>query len=181
MKKALKFIKRQFQILIQFYQGLFYSMMLGCLFGVGILTTYETFGNKAQDVTSVSLYYPFAIFAACASICFSWVRAVDTSQNEKIDRIRICAEGFLLSAILFLISSLFKYLSMHPIDGSKSIVKFFKNFLSIMNWVFPYIFIIAYLIGAVAMYRILILLIFKRVSYFKRPPLPEIEESKNNQ
>lgn len=49
-----------------------------------------------------------------------------------------------------------------------------------MNWVFPHIFIVAFLIGSVAIQRILILLIFKRVSYFERQPIAEINEYKNH-
>ena len=154
--------------------------MIGCLFGVGVLSIYDTFGNKNIDVTSVSLYYPFAIFAACGAICFSWVRAVDSSHAEKIERIRVCAEDFLLSAILFLISSLFKYSTIHPLDNSKKLARALKNFLSFMDWVFPIIFIIAYLIGAIAIMRILVLLIFKRVSLFDRPTTSEGEEPKND-
>jgi hypothetical protein len=154
--------------------------MIGCLFGVGVLTIYETFGNRNLDVTSVSLYYPFAIFAACGAICFSWVRAVDTSQSEKIKRIRVCAEGFLLSAILFLISSLFKYSTIHSVNSSKKFGATLKNFISFMEWVFPIVFIIAYLIGAIAVMRILVLLIFKRVSLFDSPRVHNVEEQKND-
>jgi hypothetical protein len=178
--KLLKIVKRQFEVYQTFFLGLTYSLMIGCLFGVGVLIIYDTFGNKSLDVTSLSLYYPFAIFAACAAICFSWVRAVDLSQQEKIDRIRVCAEGFLLSAILFLISSLFKYSTIHPINSSKKLAATLKNFALFMDWVFPILFIIAYLIGAVAVVRVLVLLIFKRVSLFDRSTVHNIEDQKND-
>ena len=154
--------------------------MVGCLFGVGVLMIYDTFGNRNLDVTAVSLYYPFAIFAACGAICFSWVRAVDSSQTEKMERIRVCAEGFLLSAILFLISSLFKYATIHPIKSSTKWDAILKNYISFMEWVFPIIFIVAYLVGAIAVMRILVLLIFKRVSLFDRTRVENIEEQNND-
>jgi hypothetical protein len=130
-------IKEQFGVSQKFFLALGYSLIIGILFGIGVLAIYDTFGNKKQDVTSISLYYPFAIFAACGAICFSWVRAVDSSQTVKIQRIRICAENFLLSAILFLMASLFKYFSIHNVDYSNKMGKVLKNFFLFMDWIFP--------------------------------------------
>lgn len=44
--KFLKFLRRQFEVSKAAFLGLGYSLMLGCLFGVGVLTIYDTFRNK---------------------------------------------------------------------------------------------------------------------------------------
>lgn len=178
MKKIFAILKRQIEILLKGYLGMAYGLVIGSLFGFGIFAVYETLGNQKLDVTSTSLYYPFAIFAACGAICFSWVRAIDPSQTVKIDRVRLCAENFLLSAILFLVASLFKLFTIHPISESKGIAKMLKSYSVFMNWGFPFIFIIAYFVGAVSIMRVLVLLIFRRISLYDRSNPKEQKELK---
>lgn len=178
MKKIFAILKRQIEISIKGFRAMTYAVVIVSLFGFGIGAVYETLGSLNQDVTSTSLYYPFAIFAACGAICFSWVRAIEPSQTVKIDRVRLCAENFFLSAILFLIASLFKLFAIHPLSENNVIIKTFKNSSVFINWAFPFIFVVAYFIGVVSIMRILVLLIFKRISLFDKSNPKEQQEIK---
>jgi hypothetical protein len=75
-----------------------------------------------DDTTSLT-NIGFAIFAALASVCFGWSRALD--NNKELNRTQnIVASGelFLFSGIMFLFASATKYVSMHLTDIGKTIL-----------------------------------------------------------
>jgi hypothetical protein len=58
----------------------------------------------------------FAIMGACASICFSWARNVDTLNTKLAKQITFCGERSFLSAIVFVLASALKFFVIHQAD-----------------------------------------------------------------
>jgi hypothetical protein len=71
--------------------------------------------DPKSDTTGIT-NYGFAILAAFASIAFSWSRAVNPENKEKIKRIVEAGEDWFKSAILFLFASGIKFMSFKSVE-----------------------------------------------------------------
>ena len=113
LKRILKNSNILFVVLLQ---AMFISFLAGAIIAV--------FMNP--NVNTISLTNAgFAILIAISSVCFSWARNID-KQNDEFDqynRIMDCAIDSIYSAILYLMSSGFKFLSIGLIntEGYKNI------------------------------------------------------------
>ena len=90
---------------------IFFGIILLFVFLAGGIFIIFTFGKTSYDTTSIT-NAGFAIFAGCASVCFSWARNL---ENNKVmhNKINIYGESLFLSALCFVIASLLKYIIIH--------------------------------------------------------------------
>lgn len=102
---------------------------------VGGIVVNDLFVVRAQETINLT-YYGFAIFAALASISFTYSRTFDNGDSTQIF-LRQVGERFFFSAIGFLIGSVLNYLTVHvfstPLTGNyisvmKPIVQFVGGF-----------------------------------------------------
>lgn len=87
-----------------------------------------TFGNPAFDTTSIT-NAGFAVFAGCASVCFSWAR--NTEDQRVAGKIKLSGERFFFSSLCFVVASLLKFITLHRQELINS------KILSIIHYLFP--------------------------------------------
>lgn len=102
------------------------GIFLVFIFLSGALFILITFGNRSFDTTSIT-NAGFAIFAGCASVCFSWARNID----ERIisHKIRLSGERFFFSSLCFVVASLLKYIYLHREQLISTKILIYVNFL----------------------------------------------------
>ena len=71
--------------------------------------------DPRSDTTGIT-NYGFAILAGFASIAFSWSRAVNPDNKQKIRKIVEAGEDWFKSAILFLFASGIKFMSFRLVE-----------------------------------------------------------------
>jgi hypothetical protein len=89
---------------------IFFAVILVFVFIAGGSFIIFTFGKSSFDTTSFT-NAGFAIFAGCASVCFSWARNLEDRAMDN--KITMYGEGLFLSALCFVIASLLKYILIH--------------------------------------------------------------------
>jgi hypothetical protein len=116
---------------------------------LSLLTIKFAFGNsKTIRLTNIC----FAIFAALASICFSWNKS---EYVEPLDRKGILQAGelSLLGAVLFLIASALKYASISTLANSSEVLyKFFNIFFIVLLF---FLYMISFFVGTLSVMKIL--------------------------
>ena len=145
-------------------------------------TTMDTFGNKNIRTTELTNII-FAIFAASASLCFSYSKTLDPEEKNKIKRVRYSGECLFLGAIFFLTASGLKYVSLrvepsHPI-GLRAVL------YQIVGILYDILFYAASFLGILAYYGLVYILARKYTSFVAPPwtdesdkpikPVPEIK------
>lgn len=69
----------------------------------------QHFENGKVDTTALT-NIGFAIFAAVSSVCFSWLKSLDTEKEKLlIVNLRNCGEASFYAGILFVLASALKY------------------------------------------------------------------------
>ena len=119
------------------------SVFLIFIFLSGALFILITFGNTSFDTTSIT-NAGFAIFAGCASVCFSWAR----NNEDKViaDRIKLSGERFFFSSLCFVAASLLKFIFLHRQQLiSPEILKYVSFMFPFLNFLGGLIFFAAYL------------------------------------
>ena len=107
---------------------IFFGIILLFVFLAGGIFIVFTFGKTTYDTTSIT-NAGFAIFAGCASVCFSWARNLEDKVMEN--KINIYGESLFLSALCFVIASLLKYIIIHR----ESLIN--KDILNTVSLIFP--------------------------------------------
>ncbi len=118
------------------------GIFLVFIFLSGALFILMTFGNPSFDTTSIT-NAGFAVFAGCASVCFSWAR--NTEDAKAAGKIKLSGERFFFSSLCFVVASLLKFITLHreQLINSKilDIVHYFFPVLNILGGI---IFLAAY-------------------------------------
>src|SRR6476620_6894173 len=86
------------------------GIFLAFIFLSGALFILMTFGNPSFDPTSIT-NAGFAVFAGCASVCFSWAR--NTEDPKVAGKIKLSGERFFFSSLCFVVASLLKFITLH--------------------------------------------------------------------
>ncbi len=128
-----------------FYTALkvLFAIILLFVFFAGGIFIISTFGKSTFDTTSMT-NAGFAIFAGCASVCFSWGRNLEDRNLEN--KINIYGEGLFLSALCFVIASLLKYILINRASlMSEDLINKFSFIFPVLNIIGAIMFLLAYL------------------------------------
>lgn len=114
--------------------------------------------SDVQNITTHLTNYGFAIFAALASISFSWYRAIEKNMdgyNSRIKKLILgCAECSFAGAVIFLTASVLKYTSLYfssfhqPTDAIIA-----KSLIVVFVFLFPFAFVLIIMILRFLFYR----------------------------
>lgn len=104
------------------------GIFLAFIFLSGALFILMTFGNPAFDTTYIT-NAGFAVFAGCASVCFSWAR--NTEDLKVAAKIKLAGERFFFSSLCFVIASLLKFITLHREELINS------KILNLLHYLFP--------------------------------------------
>ena len=110
-KKILQLIKSAINICLKLFSLSITKLPPILLLLVGIHVVLDDFRNPAKDTTAFT-NSGFAIFAALASICFSWCRSFEKEDKDGA-LIQACGAVSLHASILFLVASALKYTYLH--------------------------------------------------------------------
>ncbi len=110
---------------------------LGFFFIFGFNLVLRTFGNENIDTTQLT-NAGFAIFAGCASICFSWSKTFSEPNSLFVTD---CGERCFLASILFIFASLLKYIFLQQ---KKEIFALFKFLQQPLLIIFSLFFVLAF-------------------------------------
>lgn len=96
-----------------------FTMILYFCFNTFLITTILSIFINYKVDTIFLTNYGFAILIGISSVCFSWARNIDKNEDiwDEYERIMDCAVDSIYSAILFLLSSGFKFLSLGIKNG----------------------------------------------------------------
>ena len=111
--------------------------------------------------TTIFLSVGFAMLIGLASVCFSWVKTIEESDEraQKIKKdIKICGESFFLTALYLIIASALKYVSIRLSTEKYQLFIFFGK---VSYWIFYIIIVTVLIYFTVAFARLLHLLFFR--------------------
>lgn len=118
------------------------GVFLVFIFLSGGLFILMTFGNPSFDTTSIT-NAGFAVFAGCASVCFSWAR--NTEDTRAAGKIKLSGERFFFSSLCFVVASLLKFITLHREELINSrILNFIRYLFPLLNILGGVIFLAAY-------------------------------------
>lgn len=118
-----------------------------------------TFLRENVDTTNLT-NIGFALFGLCSAICFSWYKTLDDEPEFLRKYIRRIGEGFLLSGVLFLLASIFKYSELNQINfyNKTGITSLSIN---IAHYIWVSLFSIAAVTGVILIIHVLVIILMK--------------------
>lgn len=138
---------------------IFTGILLVVIFLSGALVLLLTFGNPSFDSTSIT-NAGFAIFAGCASVCFSWARNFE--EKSISNKIRLCGERFFFTSLCFVVASLFKFIYLNRIHLiNTSVLNHLNLVFPVLNIFSGIIFLAAYISAWTAIIEVISLLLRK--------------------